>query len=126
MAEVDPQEFGEVKSNVTNIVTSLDRIDRKIDALATKEALDNGMRQVNAELKRVDARVSGVDARLEAVEDTLMLERASFWARIKTNMTSNIATIVAWALVLGLGAMVVSYFVNNYQPKEVIEVKEGK
>lgn len=124
MPQIDPQEFGEVKANVTSIIKTLERIEPKLDGLVTKEQLEEN-------IKPVKELAGDVDKRLRVVEDYIKLEKSSYFTKIKEIMGSTIATIVAIALVIGLGMMVVTYFYNTYQqntnqPKSVIDIQEGK
>ena len=125
MAEVDPQEFGEVKANVNTITQAMGRIETKLDNVVTTETLKNSVRDITDSMKSLDERVTDVDKRLQTVEGTLLMQRGTLWSKVKTSMQSTVVTIITYALVFGLGTMVVTYF-TNYMHSQVKEDTSGK
>lgn len=115
MAEVDPQQFGEVKANVDTLVASMRRVELVLGNVVTKEVLETVVKTITTDFEKVEGKVNGFDVRLQAIEDAIKLEKASMWTRIRTVMASSVVSIVGWGLVIGLGGMVVSYFVSNYR-----------
>lgn len=133
MPEVDPQQFGEVKANVANLLSSSDRIEKGLKDLVTKDALTNAVETIKTKIEAVDGRVTGldehvtdVDKRLLAVEEALKLERASIWARIRESITSSAVSIIGWALLLAMAGVIFTYIAKNYHiVQSPIDSKEG-